>query len=373
MTDPQSPAGAAPVIPLPWNAPAAAPTPQLPGPWKAPPPPTKEDLLGADDRDILAEYRAQYEAREARYAQCVEDAKADQAKRDAEQEQIDADWNDKTKKRPKKKPKPKTSVRKCTLRHPKVACVPPDADPQGQFGTDLGNALNKAGGTAIDFAQVAKWEGGVHLNAYQPWFPDMVKQPDGTFAPTLQERKGQAPRLDGTMVTATARNRSGVTVGKGIDLGPQGKDAYLAELESFNKKANILTPEELKQLKDKLGPYFGKRMAEACVYLRAHPLTMTQKELDLLHYRAATDALDKAKAAYTAQTGKSFSSLPVEAQTSLFSRQYQTGQPPGSTVLDHIGAGNYASASAGFTRERSYLAGLGNAPAPATPPAPTHP
>lgn len=373
MSDPQTP-----LVPMPWNTPPAAPSPLLPQQPKGPLPPAAapaakpagpEDKLTPTDRDILADYRAKYAEREARYAKCQEQAQADQAKRDEEQAQIDADWNDKSKKHPKKKPKPKTSVRKCNLEKGLIACVAADKTPQGTLSEDLGKIVNKAAGTSVNLGKISEWEGGVHLNAYQPWFPDLTRNADGSYSAALSK---DGTYLLGPLVKgANKPNASGVTIGKGVDLGPQKKAPFLDDLARLNKQSNVLTAEELDQLKTKLGPYFGLRRAEACAYLRANPLSITQKEADLLNYRAATEAMNKAKDAYKTQTGKEFSTLPPEAQTVILSRVYQSGGAPDKTVLDNLAAGNYATAAASFDprREGPYLAALGNAPPP-TPAAP---
>lgn len=331
----------APLLPMPWDTPPAAPSPLLPQPPQgsaaAPAavpavpeplhgPPGPEDKLTPTDRDILADYRAQYAAREARYAKCQEEAQADQAKLDEEQAQIDAGWNDKSKKRPKKKPRPKTSVRKCKLEQGLIACVPADKTPQGTMSAGLSGIINKEAGTSVDLSKISQWEGGVHLNAYQPWFPDLTRSADGSYSAALSK---DGTYLHGPIVKGTKNsNASGVTIAKGVDLGPQNKDPFLADLVGLNKQANILTTEELEQLKTKLGPYFGLRRAEACAYLRANPLSITQKEADLLNYRAAKEAMGTAKKLYKNETDTELSALSPEAQTVILSRAYQSGKIP---------------------------------------------
>lgn len=380
MSDPQTP-----LVPMPWNTPPAAPSPLLPQQPKGPLPPAAapaakpagpEDKLTPTDRDILADYRAKYAEREARYAKSQEQAQADQAKRDEEQAQIDADWNDKSKKRPKKKPKPKTSVRECALEKGRIICVPADNPPKGTMSEELSGIINKEAGTSVDLAKISQWEGGVHLNAYQPWFPDLTRNADGSYSAALSK---DGTYLPGPLIDGTKdRNSSGVTIAKGVDLGPQKKDPFLDDLVELNKQANVLTPEELEQLKTKLGPYFGLRRAEACAFLRANPLSITQKEADLLNYRAAKEAMKRARKQYKDETNSELSTLSPEAQTVILSRVYQSGAIPDKAVLDNLAAGNYATASASFhpKRERPFLAALGNAPspapeAPATPPADT--
>ncbi|MCQ4166204.1 pesticin C-terminus-like muramidase [Tahibacter harae] len=372
MSDPQTP-----LLPMPWNTPPAAPSPLLPQQTKGPiPPPATapapatpagpEDKLTPADRDILADYRAKYAEREARYAKCQEQAQADQARRDEEQAQIDADWNDKSKKHPKKKPKPKTSVRECKLEEGRIACVPADKPPRGTMSEDLTKIINKEAGTSVDLAKISQWEGGVHLNAYQPWFPDLTRNADGSYSAALSK---DGTYLQGPIVKGTKYpNASGVTIAKGVDLGPQNKDPFLSELVELNKQAKILTPEELEQLKTKLGPYFGLRRAAACAYLRANPLSITQKEADLLNYRAAKEAMKQATTIYKKETGNDLSALSPEAQTVILSRAYQSGRIPDKAVLDNLAAGNYATASTSFDpkRERPFLAALGNAPPPAS-------
>lgn len=120
-------------------------------------------------------------------------------------------------------------------------------------------------------------------------------------------------------------NRSGVTVGSGVDLG-QKKDAeYRSGLAKVAKNKRFHTPEEATALSDKLKPYMGLTRTDACQYLRRNPLTLTNEDLDFMNYQSFMDHTDKASSGYEKATGKKWDDLSKEEQTAIFSYVYQHG------------------------------------------------
>jgi hypothetical protein len=105
---------------------------------------------------------------------------------------------------------------------------------------------------------------------------------------------------------------SGVTVGEGVDLGQLNKN----QLEKLQINQS---------LKQKLVAYIGLKKQKAVVFLKTHPLSINSSELEQLDAISANKILKPLATAYQAATGKSFSSLPSQAQTALFSVAYQHG------------------------------------------------
>jgi GH24 family phage-related lysozyme (muramidase) len=106
--------------------------------------------------------------------------------------------------------------------------------------------------------------------------------------------------------------KSGVTIGSGFDLGQ-------------------MHPKEFKQLpinealKAKLLPYVGLRQFKAVAFLKAHPLKINTIELQEVNAIAANKILQPLVKSYNKASKVSFTDLPPEAQTALFSFAYQYG------------------------------------------------
>jgi len=115
--------------------------------------------------------------------------------------------------------------------------------------------------------------------------------------------------------------RSGATIGKGVDLGQQD----LAYLKSLN-----LDP----RLAARLSPYLGVKGPAALSFVAAHPLMLSDAELDTLNGAVRDRELRGLAAKYDAasQVGP-FHKLPRDTQTAITSLyfQYGTGEPHAST------------------------------------------
>jgi hypothetical protein len=193
-------------------------------------------------------------------------------------------------------------------------CVPPD--PKKKMTDPLAGIadnFNKVNGTKVDFAQLVKQE-AAYTGAYVPWWPI----PKGKTSVTLTQRY---PRTDDTnKPVIQGDSHSGTSIGVGVDLGPQNKEAYFRELDAANKKYGVLTDAELAAMKKTVDPYMGKMRAEACAYLAAHPLELTDKELQLLHTRALDEAYRVINPVRTGFTQKN-----AAEQTSIFKQKYNRG------------------------------------------------
>ena len=105
------------------------------------------------------------------------------------------------------------------------------------------------------------------------------------------------PRLRGQLGKKPP-NKSGPTVGSGVDLGQSKADAYAKVRDRSSEKSDKLPPAELAALKEKIKPYHNIQGGEACKYLHAHPLELTDKEINFLNKAAHEDALATAKSGY---------------------------------------------------------------------------
>jgi hypothetical protein len=196
------------------------------------------------------------------------------------------------------------------VRNNNCAGVSPPANqrlPQSVF-----DELNTANGSQIDYSFLQEWEGGLATSAYVPWWPQRsaINLDGGSIV--LDTSQGSDGRLLGAR-----GNSSGVTIGVGVDLGQQRSDAYRKRLEAAGAS---------KELIDKLMPYVGLKQAEACTYLRAHPLTLTEEEAILVSKEAKQDMYDRAKRQYQILTnGGEFNRLNLAEQTVLYSRTFQNG------------------------------------------------
>lgn len=115
--------------------------------------------------------------------------------------------------------------------------------------------------------------------------------------------------------------RSGATIGKGVDLGQQD----LAYLKSLNLDPPLVA---------RLSPYLGVKGPAALSFVAARPLTLSDAELDALNGAVRDRELRSLAAKYDAasQVG-AFHKLPRDTQTAITSLyfQYGTGEPHVST------------------------------------------
>lgn len=194
-------------------------------------------------------------------------------------------------------------------------CAGPTPKAGNRMSQATADAINAEAGTDIDFDELAQYEGGQATEGYVPWWPQGVGVKDGVISVNTARVEG---KKDGPLRGASA---SGVTIGTGVDLGQQDPTVYADRL----KKAGI--PQALI---DKLKPYMKLKRAEACQYLREHPLRITKEEADLVDKEMKSDKLKVLKNGYEKNTinvdnAKKFNELSREEQTVLFSRIYQDG------------------------------------------------
>ncbi len=123
-------------------------------------------------------------------------------------------------------------------------------------------------------------------------------------------------QVEGSLLKAyvplAGSTHSGVTVGDGFDLGQMRP----AEFDKLTIEAS---------LKAKLRPYVGMTSFRAKTFLKSHPLTITPAELKQLNVVAANKILKPLVKTYEKASGLSFTKLPPEAQTAIFSYAYQNG------------------------------------------------
>lgn len=315
------------------------------------PKPVEPATLHSDDQEVLDRFKAEEKSRLEEIEACKEakataqrelvelkkqiaedsaELKKDQStlKKDQKslsQEELEkrkSDLEEKKKKIEQKNVKSKelnkSINRKCRSPLPNSRnCV--DKDPKAKMKDPLANvadAINKENDTKIDFDALVGQE-GAYSGAYVPWWP--IPKTSDTYTMTTRYPRSDDPGGK-TPVIAGDRNHSGVSIGVGIDLGDQDKKRYLDDLDNANKKFKTLTDAELGQLKKTIDPYFGKMRAEACAYLRKNPLNLSQKEMDLLHLRAANNAIKIAK-----NKNSNFKDLSVSEQTEKFKKIYNFG------------------------------------------------
>lgn len=118
---------------------------------------------------------------------------------------------------------------------------------------------------------------------------------------------------------------SGVTVGTGLDLGQQS----LSGLQRMGIPAHIL---------DRLRPYIGLKKSAAVQALAAHPLTLTDSDVDAIDACVHREYVARIERLYDRErTGPlTFADCPKQAQAVMTSVYYQLGAyngGPGYRVL----------------------------------------
>ncbi len=234
-------------------------------------------------------------------------------------------------------------------------CVDPTS--QASFTPELKEAIKKkAGGTGknakdvkINYDKLDGWE-KTYSGAYVPWWPhlnNVTKDigPDkehphkvNVIVPsTKHELKDGKQMLKGG--AADGGNSSGVTIGTGVDLGAQSEKGHANALRDAAKESGLLTDAEVESLITKLKPYYGLKRTDACQFLRKNPLTLTQKETDLVNLVSLSDYTTQAIKGYEAKTGKNWNDLSEEEQTLMLSHQYHHGHI-GTTLANDVGNGS---------------------------------
>jgi hypothetical protein len=188
-------------------------------------------------------------------------------------------------------------------------CVPPDESSKVPADFSFGDAMNKKYGTNVKFEDLVDQEGS-YAKAYVPWWP---------IAKGHTEIEIVTDRYTDGKAVIKGETHAGISIGVGNDFGPQGKEAYLKELDMANKSVK-LSDEKLKAMKEKIDPYFGKMRSEACAYLRAHPLELDADELKVLNARSANTALDT-----ITRDKRAFKSLSAAEQTKIFKQVFNIG------------------------------------------------
>ncbi|NHZ43288.1 pesticin C-terminus-like muramidase [Massilia aquatica] len=218
----------------------------------------------------------------------------------------------------------------CRIRHP--GCVEMMNASKIIWPKSIGDEINKRNGTNIDFGQLLNLEGGELTQAYIPWWPYMKNG-----SPVIDAMKNSSgvwePRLVGDY-SGEPSNRSGVTIGVGVDLGQFDEAGFGRIMKKWNTGEHQISVDELQIINEKIKPYFEKIGAEACAFLRRNPLVLSEKEthfLDMVSQNAAVnDTLSKYNAwlkNHKNVNGIAFTELTKEQQTALLSHTYQHGTP----------------------------------------------
>jgi hypothetical protein len=182
-----------------------------------------------------------------------------------------------------------------------------------------------------DIDKVLGWEKN-YGGAYVPWAPAFERRSVDLGTRSINVLQPSATRDRGSLRgwrVGESLNRAGVTVGAGVDLGQKSESEINELVNGGVSGAGLLNAEQAQALKDKLKPYAGKTRTEACQYLRMHPLTLSQNEVDTLNYSSLKDHLKKAVKKYERRRdrlrGVSFDELDREEQTTVLSKVYHSG------------------------------------------------
>ena len=116
-------------------------------------------------------------------------------------------------------------------------------------------------------------------------------------------------------------NRSGVTIGVGVDLGQQAPEAYKDRLRNFGIKQELIA---------KLEPYMGLIRGQAIEKLKEKPLSLSKQEVEQIVAEMKNEMLKDLIEKYDTLTKdikghRQFTKLAIEEQTILFSRKWQNG------------------------------------------------
>lgn len=208
--------------------------------------------------------------------------------------------------------------KKCKLPTP-TYCVPADKSKNipDPFVPEA-DALNAEKGTKIDFTQLVTQEGSTSA-AYVPW--SAVDLDSGQYVTKWDKDTvdgAESTILRGAKVNGKG-NKSGVSIGTGVDLGQQKKVPFYKGLDKYNAKYHILDPDDLQKLKNEIDPYMGLKRSLACRLLRKQPLSLTKDEIKLLNAWAANEFIDKLT------QDPNFVNLTAQQQTNQFKAVYNTG------------------------------------------------
>ena len=161
-------------------------------------------------------------------------------------------------------------------------------------------------------------------------------------------------------------NRSGVTIGVGVDLGQQAPEAYKDRLRNFGIKQELIA---------KLEPYMGLIRGQAIEKLKEKPLSLSKQEVEQIVAEMKNEMLKDLIEKYDTLTKdikghRQFTKLAIEEQTILFSRKWQNGslRPAASQsiarsfslglvrdALDKLVPTNYPGQEKRIDKEHDYL------------------
>ncbi len=228
------------------------------------------------------------------------------------------------------------------------------ADQQAKRGKDFG--------LKIDYSKIVGWEGGSYTQGYIPW---------GLQLKTLEDNVGTKERavlrqsvavvttrrtLDGKSVLQgdKAGGRSGTTIGGGVDLGQKDDAGYRKQFQNAaaNKRFDYGAAEAT-ALSDKLKPYMGLKLTDACIKLIKDPLTLTSTEVDFMNYESFMSHTDETIKGYKNATGNRLDELGKEEQTAIFSYVYNVGSMP-SSLYKAFSKYDKTKVLAGFKGRREY-------------------
>lgn len=161
-------------------------------------------------------------------------------------------------------------------------------------------------------------------------------------------------------------NRSGVTIGVGVDLGQQAPEAYKDRLRNFGIKQELIA---------KLEPYMRLIRGQAIEKLKEKPLSLSKQEVEQVIAEMKNEMLKDLVREYKDLTAdiknhRDFKKLAIEEQTILFSRKWQNGslRPAASQsiarffslglvrdALDKLVPANYPGQEKRIDKEHDYL------------------
>nr|WP_314538235.1 pesticin C-terminus-like muramidase [uncultured Ottowia sp.] len=159
------------------------------------------------------------------------------------------------------------------------------------------------------------------------WRPaDLVVSKDGAISIDRATEE-----INGRNMLKGENNRSGVTIGVGVDLGQQAPEAYKDRLRNFGIKQELIA---------KLEPYMGLIRGQAIEKLKEKPLSLSKQEVEQVVAEMKNEMLKDLAREYKDLTKdikkhREFKELAIEEQTILFSRKWQNGnlQIPASKAI----------------------------------------
>lgn len=242
------------------------------------------------------------------------------------------------------------AAQKCSFHQP--ICGPSNDAKKVVTPKSMGEELNRSHGTKVDFERLSKVEGGEHTVAYVPWWVYLKNdKPHIVFYENSLSKN--IPRLAGAN-RGRPGNRSGVTVGIGVDLGQDSAKNFLQKMKNRNTGSQKISEDDLLRLHEKITPYFQKIGGEACQFLRENPLVLTPDETHFLNKVSHGELLEKAMKDYSSvaikKGAKKFTELSMEQQTALLLDGYQRGTVD-EGLINAVIRGNSRAVSAALNRK----------------------